>query len=82
MTYHIACATCMKHLWIGQGNPGHEPDDRTIYFGEPDTTQKLRDFLYAHETTHETKHVLMFAALDCGLLDAYLKSPYEGTADR
>lgn len=63
-TYCIACLTCKKRLWIGQGWP-HRPDDRYIY-SYPEATKALSEFLYAHGRTGKTsdegrEHALVFS---------------------
>lgn len=63
-TYCIACLTCRKRLWIGQGWPSR-PDDRYIY-SYPEATKALSDFLYAHGRTGATgaeghDHILVFS---------------------
>lgn len=58
VTYHIGCATCKEHLWIGQRD--------YIYTSEPETTQ-LSEFLFKHQqhvSLHPEmppEHVLIFA---------------------
>jgi len=42
--YNIACKDCKKSLWIAQGSIW----DHTLYTGEPETMQKLKDFLFDH----------------------------------
>jgi hypothetical protein len=40
-TYSIACKDCKKSLWVGQS-------PRTLYSGEPDTMEALKEFLFDH----------------------------------
>ena len=51
-TYDIGCVDCKESLWIGQGWPGHEPDDRYIYTANKWVMEELRKFLYRHEGHH------------------------------
>jgi hypothetical protein len=49
----IACNTCKKRLWVGQGY-------RTFYHGDKNVMWALGEFLFDHETTIATKHELTF----------------------
>ncbi|HEB32964.1 MAG TPA: hypothetical protein ENI15_19135, partial [Spirochaetes bacterium] len=53
-TYSIACKTCQKYLWIGQGWPGHAVAPPRIY-GGPKHIHALETFLFSHQ-----KHELFF----------------------
>lgn len=48
-TYCIACLTCRKRRWIGQGWP-HRPEHRYIY-GYPEAIKALGELLFAHDRT-------------------------------
>jgi len=52
-TLSISCNKCREHLWIGQGVG-------SLYSGEPDTMEALRQFLFKHETTPSKRHTLTF----------------------
>jgi hypothetical protein len=41
VTFSMACKKCKEHLWIGQSS-------RTFYSGEPETMEKLKEFLFNH----------------------------------
>jgi hypothetical protein len=56
VTYHIGCEKCKVHLWIGQGSH--------IYFGEKETMEALRKFLFEH-----VGHELSFNPTDFGYYD-------------
>lgn len=49
----IACATCKKRIWVGQGSG-------SFYSGMPEVMEALGKFLFAHETTPTTEHILHF----------------------
>lgn len=43
-TYHLCCATCKEHIWIGQGHP----TTLYIYSGDPEVMAYLNEFLRKH----------------------------------
>jgi hypothetical protein len=49
----ITCQDCKERLWIGQGMG-------SFYSGEPETMDALGKFLFKHETTPTTEHVLNY----------------------
>jgi hypothetical protein len=51
-SYNIACINCGDYVWIGQSQNSDPPF--CFYSGEPDTMQKLKEFLWKH-----MGHVLM-----------------------
>ena len=47
-TYSLLCNDCKESIWIAQGWKSM-PETLTLYSGEKETMESLRDFLFTHE---------------------------------